>query len=115
MSNPSYVSVTGTTAQPIIDRARHHLQGWVARRGIEITTGIAGDGEVARRVHVVKGLHGVLKPPDAGALRDEVDDTLRRQILRAQLVADVATQAPRVVAEAVAARVRLRGRADGWA
>lgn len=70
---------------------------------------------MARGVHVVEGLHGVLEPRDAGALRDEIDDALSRQVPRAQLVADVATQASRVVAEAVAPRVGFGGRADGRA
>lgn len=94
-------------------------ESWVARRSIEITTRVSGDGIVPCDMHAylrdAGGLHGILERADAAALGDEVDDVLSSTILRAQLVADISAYTSWVVSEAVGSWIGFRRGADRWA
>lgn len=58
-------------------------------------------------------LHHALEGPNVGGARNQADNVGRARVLAAELVGDVAAQAPRVVPVAVGARVGRRGRVDG--
>jgi hypothetical protein len=90
----------------------------ITRRDVEIPGRISSDGEVPAGVHAVGSsgdLHGILERGDVGAVGDQGDDVLRARVPRREGVGDVAAEAARVVAHAVAARVGRRCGRDGWA
>lgn len=102
----------------MMKKKKKHTESRIARGNVKVTGRISSDGEVPAGVDAVgsaRGLHGGLERGDGLAVVDQGDDVLRARVPRREGVGDVAAEAARVVAHAVAARIgRWCGR-DGWA